>query len=200
MVTKLGTKKAVINSLSSSLNSREERVNNCTERTNAARKRSAWWSASADARKLVNHMRKVTPIGAAAPWRAGPSVTPFDAILADGVDFEEVVAYVSACAELVRAGVQPARYWNPANLFGAKTMPHWQADAAALAATRAAAQERQVELEAMERARERETLEAMERASQGPVVDINGERFRKMLEDTLSKMKIVPSGRQKSCP
>ena len=82
---------------------------------------------------LVNVMRRVTPAGAAAPWRSGPSVEPIEAMLADGISASEIQRHIEACAEVVKKGKQPARYWYPANIFGDKTMPHWQSEAAKIA-------------------------------------------------------------------
>jgi hypothetical protein len=106
-------------------------------------------------------MRRATPKGAAAPWRSAPSVTPIQRLLDDGCELDDLLELVQGAAELVSSGRQEARWWYPANLFGAKTIERWLADVAALRASQEAAAERDAELQALEERHERERLEAL---------------------------------------
>lgn len=172
--TKTGTALEVITHSNSS------KKRECNYSNSGAKTKSRWQAASAQARMLVNHMRRVTPAGAAPPWRSGPSVEPIEAMLADGITADEIREHIEGCAAVVKAGKQPARYWYPANLFGPRTMPHWQAQAAELEHAVQAAAENQRNL-----ARLVDRLESEELRPTPPELD----GFRRDLEAMLVRGK-----------
>ena len=67
-----------------------------------AKKKSRWFQASPEARIVVDHMRRITPVGAAPPWRSGPSVEPIDALLDDGAPLQDLLDHATDCAALQR--------------------------------------------------------------------------------------------------
>lgn len=129
-------------------------------------KKSRWFQASPEARMVVDHMRRVTPPGAALPWRSGPSVEAVDPLLDDGAELQELLDHVTTCAELVKRGKVSPRWWYPSHLFGSKTMGRWSADGAVLRSEVEAAEANQRHVQAL-----RERSEAP-RAPRGPVVDL----------------------------
>jgi hypothetical protein len=169
--TKTGTALEVIT------HSEIQKKRECNYSKSDAKPKSRWQAASAQARMLVNLMRSVTPAGAAPPWRSGPSVEPIEAMLADGITPGEIQKHIESCAEVVKRGKQPARYWYPANLFGDRTMPHWQAEGAKLTASAEAAKANQRDL-----ARLVDRLEETEFKEATPP-ELNG--FRRDLEAML---------------
>lgn len=120
-----------------------------------------WRSCSQEARLVLEAMRRATPRGAAQPWRSSPSVTPIQRLLDDGCDLDDLLELVQGAAELVTTGRQEARWWYPANLFGAKTIERWLADVAALRACQDAAASRAAELQAIEERAERRRQESL---------------------------------------
>jgi hypothetical protein len=88
-------------------------------------------------------------------------VTPIQRLLDDGCDLDDLLELVQGGAELVTTGRQEARWWYPANLFGAKTIERWLADVAALRASQDAAAARDAELQAVEARVVRERQEAL---------------------------------------
>jgi hypothetical protein len=152
-------------------------------RNNRATKKSRWFQASPGARQVVNHMRAVTPAGAAEPWRSGPSVEAVDVHLDDGVPLEDLLDHVSWCARLVERGKVAPKWWYPSHLFGPKTMPRWRADVAQLHADMKAAEANQRELERLSAS----AAAAAPKLSERPVVDIALLSLQRDLEAMLAR-------------
>ncbi len=89
-----------------------------------------WQTCSPEARRVLEHMRRATPRGAAAPWRSKTSVTPIMHLLADGIDEADLIDLIDGAAAYLAAGRQDARFWYPQNLFAGTSMQRWLADIA----------------------------------------------------------------------
>lgn len=90
--------------------------------------------SEAIARRVLREMKLCTQRGWPRPWATKGNLRAIVELL-DEVDDEEVqdielelLEHVRGAAELVAAGAQSPRYWNPGNLFGPKTFERWRAD------------------------------------------------------------------------
>lgn len=131
----------------------------------------SWRSCSQDARDILEYMRDLTPAGGKHPWRSGPSVTPIQRMLDDGIDGQDLVDLVEGAARLIRAGRQSPKWWYPGNLFGPRTCERWLADVAELEDTERRALARDRELAKIEIRAEQERL-AARTAPRSKVVDL----------------------------
>ena len=68
-----------------------------------------WQTCSPEARRVLEHMRRATPRGAAAPWRSKTSVTPIMHLLADGID-EAIASHEAELAKLETTDREKAEF------------------------------------------------------------------------------------------
>ncbi len=106
--------------------------------------------------RIIDLMRRVTPRGAAKPWRTRENVDLVERVRAAGVPPEELEAYVEGCAGVVQRGEEQAIYWSVRQLFTAPTMDWWRGKVAAAEHAVELAHERDLERRAQA---ERESIE-----------------------------------------
>lgn len=75
---------------------------------------------------LIDLMRRVTPKGAAKPWRTAQNIEFVDRVAGAGVPRDEIEAYIIGCAEVVEAREEQAIYWTVRQLFTSPTMDWWR--------------------------------------------------------------------------
>lgn len=83
---------------------------------------------------ILDEMRRVTPKGAAKPWKTQENIATVERVAAAGVGRSELLAYVRGCAAAVREGLEEPRWWSVRQLFCAPTMDYWRAHVAELEA------------------------------------------------------------------
>ena len=75
---------------------------------------------------LIDLMRRVTPKGAAKPWRTRENIEFIDRVAGAGVPRDEIEAYIRGCSEVVEAREEQAIYWTVRQLFSSPTMDWWR--------------------------------------------------------------------------